>query len=131
MIFLSNRREKFKLLGFQGEHPPPLPSLVPSLSGRSWYPHEENPERRWSAHCLIFFQTKKLTACKNQDQKEETVFPFLMVFNLLKIIHRFESRQHLRIYWNLLVAKKNICYVSNRFKYNFFSENTQLSVTVV
>ena len=45
----------------------------------------------------IFFQSKKFTACKIKDEKEETIFYFLMVFNLLKIIYPFESKKHLRI----------------------------------
>ena len=32
-----------------------------------------------------------VTACKSKDEKEETIFYFLMVFNLLKIIRPFES----------------------------------------
>ena len=53
---------------------------------------------------MIFFQSKKFTACKIKDEKEETIFYFLMVFNLLKI-----------------ATHKNIWYVTNRFKYKFFS----------
>ena len=45
VIFLSNRRGKFKVLGLQGDPPSP----VPSLSGTFWSPHEENPEGGWSA----------------------------------------------------------------------------------
>ena len=45
---------------------------------------------------MIFFQGKKFTACKIKDEKEETIFHFLMVFNLLKFTHAFESRKHLR-----------------------------------
>ena len=94
VIFLSNRRGKLKLLGLQGD-PPPSP--FPSLSGKSWSPHEENPEGGWSSYTVvIFFESKKFTACKIKDEKEETVFYFLMVFNLLKIIHPFESKKHLR-----------------------------------
>ena len=44
---------------------------------------------------MIFFQSKNFTACKVKDEKEETIFYFLMVFNLLKIIHPFESKKHL------------------------------------
>ena len=62
---------------------------------------------------MIFFQSKKFTACKIKDEKEETIFYFLMVLNLLKI-----------------ATRKNIWYVTNRFKYKFFSAITQLSVTV-
>ena len=45
---------------------------------------------------MIFFQSKKFTACKVKDEKEETIFYFLIVFNLLKIIHPFESKNHLK-----------------------------------
>ena len=45
---------------------------------------------------MIFFQIKKFAACKIKDEKEETTFYFLMVFSLLKIIHPFESKKHLR-----------------------------------
>ena len=45
---------------------------------------------------MIFFQSKKFTASKIKDEKEETIFYFLMMFNLLKIIHRFESKKHLK-----------------------------------
>ena len=42
---------------------------------------------------MIFFQSKKCTVCKIKDEKEEIIFYFSMVFNLLKIIHRFESKK--------------------------------------
>ena len=42
---------------------------------------------------IIFFQSKKFTASQIKDEKEETVFYFLMVFNLLKIIHPFEIKK--------------------------------------
>ena len=41
---------------------------------------------------MIFFQGKKITASKIKDEKDEGIFYFLMVFNLLKIIHPFESK---------------------------------------
>ena len=62
---------------------------------------------------MIFFQSKKFTASKIKDEKEETIFYFLMVFNLLKI-----------------ATHKKIWYVTNRFKYKFLSVITQLSLTV-
>ena len=46
VIFLSNRRRKFKLLGLQGD--PRFP--VTSLMGTSWSLREENLEGGWSAH---------------------------------------------------------------------------------
>ena len=72
------------------------PTEVPSFSGIFWSPHEENPEGGWSAYCNDFLSKKKFTACKIKDEKEEITFYFLMVFNLLKIIHPFESKKHLR-----------------------------------
>ena len=40
---------------------------------------------------------RNLTTPKFKDKKEETIFYFFMVFNLLKIIHPpFESKKHLR-----------------------------------
>ena len=70
---------------------------------------------------MIFFQSKKLTASKIKDEIEEIIFYFLMVFNLLKIIHPFESKKHLRTWRNLIETHKNIWYVTNRIKYKFFS----------
>ena len=45
---------------------------------------------------MIFFERNKFTACKIKDEEEEIIFYFLMVFNLLEIIHPFESKEHLR-----------------------------------
>ena len=92
VIVLSNRREKFKLLSSQGDTPPQFLCLVR---------HPDLPMRKTQRvvgllTVMIFFQSKKNTACKIKDEKEETNFYFLMVFNLLKIIHPFESKKHLR-----------------------------------
>ena len=63
VIFLSNRRGKFKLLDLQGDPPPPqFPSLVR-------YP--DLPMRRTLRlvgllTVMIFFHRKKFTACKIQ-----------------------------------------------------------------
>ena len=38
----------------------------------------------------------KFLACTVKDEKGETIFYFLMVSSLLKIIHPFESKKHLR-----------------------------------
>ena len=46
-----------------------------------------------SASESIFFQSNKFTACKFKDEKEVT--NFLMVFNLLKIIHPSQGKKHL------------------------------------
>ena len=79
---------------------------------------------------MIFFESKKLTACKINDEKEETIFYVLMVFNLLKIIHPFESKKHFRTKLNLIATLRNIWSVTNRLKYKFVSVITQLSVIV-
>ena len=52
-----------------------------------------------SASESIFFQSNKFTACKFKDEKEVT--NFLMVFNLLKIIHPSQGKKHLMTQWNL------------------------------
>ena len=93
MIFLSNRRGKFKLLDLQGDPPPPQ---FPCLVGYPDLPMRKTLRVVGLLTVVIFFQSKKFTACKIKDEKEETIFHFLMVFNLLKIIHSFESKKHLR-----------------------------------
>ena len=42
----------------------------------------------------IFFKSNKFNACKIKDGKE--VANSLMIFNLLKIIHPFKGKKHLR-----------------------------------
>ena len=42
----------------------------------------------------IFFQSNTFTTYKVKDEKE--VAAFLMAFNLLKIIHPFQGKKHLR-----------------------------------
>ena len=93
MIFLSNRRGKFKLLDLQGDPPPPQ---FPLLVGYPDLPMKKTLRLVGLLTVMIFFQNRKFTACKINDEKEETVFYFLMVFNLLKIIHPFESENHLK-----------------------------------
>ena len=93
VIFLSNIRGKVKLLDLQGDPPPPQ---FPRVVG---YPNLHLMKTLRVVDLLtviIFFQSKKFTACKIKDKKEETTFYFLMVFNLLKIIHLFESEKYLR-----------------------------------
>ena len=89
VIFLSNRRGKFKLLDLQGDSPPPQ---FPRLLGYPDLPMRKTLRVVGLLTVMIFFQRKKITACKIKDEKEETIFYFLMVFNLLKIIHPFESK---------------------------------------
>ena len=93
VIFLSNIRGKFKLLDLQGDPPPPQ---FPRLVGYPDLPMRKTLRVVGLLTVMIFFQSKKFTACKIKDEKEETIFYFLMVFNLLKIIHPFESKKHLR-----------------------------------
>ena len=42
----------------------------------------------------IFFQRNKFTACKTKHEKE--LANLLMAFNILKIIHPFQGKEHLR-----------------------------------
>ena len=93
VIFLSNRRGMFKLLDLQGNPPPPQ---FPSLVGYPDLPIRKTLRVVGLLNVMIFFQRKKFTACKIKDEKEETTFYFLMVLNLLKIIHPFESKKHLK-----------------------------------
>ena len=93
VIFLSNRRGKSKLLDLQGDPPPPQ---FLSLVGYPDLPMRKTLRVVDLFTVIIFFQRKKFTVCKIKDEKEETIFSFLMVFNLLKIIHQFESKKHLR-----------------------------------
>ena len=87
-IFLSDRRGKFKLLDLQGD-PPPL--QFPCLVGYPDLPMRKTLRVLVLHTVMIFFQREKITACRIKDEEEETIFYFLMVFNLLKIIHPFES----------------------------------------
>ena len=84
---------KFKLLDLQGDPPPPQ---FPCLLGYPDLPMRKTLRVFGLLPVMIFLQSKKLTLCKIRDEKEETVFHFLMVFNLLKIIHPFEIKKHLR-----------------------------------
>ena len=92
MIFLSNGREKYNFLGLQADPLPQFFRLVghPDLSMRKIL------RVVGLFTVMIFFQSKHLTECKVQDKKEEIIFYFLMVFDLLKIIHPSESKKHLR-----------------------------------
>ena len=91
--FLSNRRGKFKLSDLQGV---PLPPQFSHLVGYLDLPMRKTLRVVDLLTVIILFQRKKITACKIQDEKQETFFYFLMVFNLLKIINPFESKKHLR-----------------------------------
>ena len=93
VIFLSIRRGKFKLLDLQGDPPPPQ---FPRLVGYPDLPMRKTLKVVGLFTLMIFLHSKKFTACKIKDEREETIFYFLMVFSLLKIIHPFESNKHLR-----------------------------------
>ena len=92
VIFLPNVRGKFKPLDLQGDPPP---SQFSSLVGYPDLPIRKTLRVVGLHTVMIFFQSKKFTASKIKDEKEETIFYFLIVFNLLKIIHPFESKKHL------------------------------------
>ena len=92
VIFLSNRRGKSKLLGLQGDATSPKFSC---LVGHSDLSMRKTLRLVGLLTVTIFFRSKKLTACKIKDEKDEIFFYFL-VFNLLKIVHLFESKKHLR-----------------------------------
>ena len=47
----------------------------------------------------IFFQSNKFTACMVKDEKQ--VANTLMAFNILKILHPFQCKKHLRTNWKL------------------------------
>ena len=89
----SNRRGKFKLSDLQGD---PLPPQFPHLVEYPDLPMRKTLRVVGLLTVVSFFQSKKITACKIKDEKEETIFYFLMVLDPLKIIHPFESKKHLR-----------------------------------
>ena len=73
MIFLSNRRGKFKISDLQRYPPPPQ---FPRLVGYLDLPMSKTFRVVGLLTVVIFFQSKKLTACKIKDEKEETIFYF-------------------------------------------------------
>ena len=73
MIFLSNRWGKFKLLDLQGD-PPPL--KFPCLVGYPDLPMRKTLRVVDLPTVINFFHSKKITACKIKDEKEETIFLF-------------------------------------------------------
>ena len=75
VIFLSNRRGKSKLLDLQGDPPPPQ---FLSLVGYLDLPMRKTLRVVDLFTVMIFFQRKKFTVCKIKDEKEETIFSFLM-----------------------------------------------------
>ena len=73
MILLSNRRGKFKLSDLQGDLPPPQ---FPRLVGYCDLSMSETLGVVGLLTVVIFFQSKKFTACKIKDEKEEVIFIF-------------------------------------------------------
>ena len=61
VIFLSNRRGKFKLLDLQGDL---LPPQLPRLVGYPGLPMRKTLTVAGLLIVIIFFQNKKFTACK-------------------------------------------------------------------
>ena len=83
----------FTLLDMQGS---PLPPQFPRLMGYPDLSMRKTLRVVGMLTAMIFLPSKKITACKIKDEKEDTFFYFLMVFNLLKIIHPFENKKHLK-----------------------------------
>ena len=71
VIFLSNRRGKFKLSDLQGDPPPPQ---FPRLVGYPDVLMRKILRVVGLLTVMIIFQSKKFTACKVKDVKEETIF---------------------------------------------------------
>ena len=93
VIFLSNRGES---LNFQACKETFLPPQFPCLVEHPDLPMRKALKVVGLLTGIIFFQSKKFTAWKIKDEKEKIIFYFLVVFNLLKIIHPFERKKHLR-----------------------------------
>ena len=71
---------------------------------------KEKPEGGWSTYTVvIFFESKKFTACKIKDEKEETIFYF------------FDGVQSTEDYPSI---------ATHTIRYKFFSVITQLTVKV-
>ena len=90
VVVISNRKAKFKLVSLLRD-----PLNFPSLVG-----HLRRVLDLLTIMILkkvsesILFQINIFTACKFKDKKEVT--NFLMVFNLLKIIHPFQGKKDLK-----------------------------------
>ena len=69
-------------MDLQGDLPPPQ---FLCLVGHPDLPRRKTLRVVGLLTVMIFFQSKNFTACKIKDEKEETIFYFLMVFNLMKI----------------------------------------------
>ena len=76
----------------QGDPPPQFPCLV----GHSDLSIRKTPRVVDLLTVTIFFQSKKIYSMTVKDEKRRTIFYFLMVSNLLKIIHLFESNKYLK-----------------------------------
>ena len=91
VIFLSNRRRKFKLLDLQGD---PLPPQFPRLVGYPDLPTRKTLRVVDLLTVMIFFHRKKITACKIKYEKEGTFFYFLMCSIYCRLSIHF--KKHLR-----------------------------------
>ena len=91
VIFLSNRKRKFKLLDLQGG---PLPPQFPRLVGYPDLPTRKTLRVVDLLTVMIFFHRKKITACKIKDEKEGTFFYFLMVLIYCRLSTHF--KKHLK-----------------------------------
>ena len=81
----------------------PHPNPSPSLSWTPWFPLRKTLRRVISLLTVmflqreserIFFQSHKFRECNIKDRSE--VKSYLMVFNLLKIVHGFYGKKQLR-----------------------------------
>ena len=77
MIFLSNRRGKFNFLALQGDPPPPQ---LPRLVGYPDLPLRKTPRVVGLLTLMIFFQSKRFTAYKIEDEKDEVSLYFFYLF---------------------------------------------------
>ena len=73
VIFLSNRRGKFKLSDMQGDPPPPQ---FPRLVGHPDLPMRKTLRVVGMLTVMIFFQSKRFTAYKIKDEKRRDNFLF-------------------------------------------------------
>ena len=73
MILLSNRRGKYKLLDLQEDSPPPQ---FPRLVGYPDLPMRKTLSVAGLLSVMIFFQRKKITACKIEKKRGDNFLFF-------------------------------------------------------
>ena len=88
----------------------PSPPQFPCLVGYPDLPMRKTLRVVGLLTVVIFFQSKKFTAFKIKDEKEETIFCFVMVFNLRKIIHPFESKKTFKDLVKWITQEYLVCY---------------------